>query len=136
MVSLSTAESEPYAAVKTASEGLGIQSVAKDLETACGLTGSAHLWLKKQLRPSLAGQVARKGRNLVAEGEDRPLPPSPCVLIHTHSPLRLVRVAPSGGSFVFSKGSGGMIRLKKSVFFLKIHRTMPKRPVSSFTTFS
>ena len=37
MVSLSTAESELYAAVKTASEGLGIQSVAKDLGIACGL---------------------------------------------------------------------------------------------------
>ena len=41
MVSLSTAESELYAAVKTASEGLGIQSVAKDLGIACGL--SPHL---------------------------------------------------------------------------------------------
>ena len=37
VVSLSTAESEPYAAVKTVSEGLGIQSVAKDLGTSCGL---------------------------------------------------------------------------------------------------
>ena len=36
VVSLSTAESELYAAVKTASEGLGIQSVAKDLGY-CGL---------------------------------------------------------------------------------------------------
>ena len=35
LVSLSTAESELYAAVKTASEGLGIQSVAKDLGNAC-----------------------------------------------------------------------------------------------------
>ena len=41
VVSLSTAESELYAAVKTATEGLGIQSVAKDLEIACGL--SLHL---------------------------------------------------------------------------------------------
>ena len=31
MVSLSTAESELYAAVQTASEGLGIQTLAKDL---------------------------------------------------------------------------------------------------------
>ena len=30
VVSLSTAESELYAAVKTASEGLGLQSVGKD----------------------------------------------------------------------------------------------------------
>ena len=37
VVSLSTAESKLYAAVKTASEGLGVQSVAKDLEIACGL---------------------------------------------------------------------------------------------------
>ena len=36
VVSLSAAESELYAAVKTASEGLGIQSVAKDLGTVCG----------------------------------------------------------------------------------------------------
>ena len=36
-VSLSTAESEVYTAVKTASEELGIQSVAKDLVIACGL---------------------------------------------------------------------------------------------------
>ena len=41
MVSLSTAESELYAAVKTGSEGLGIQSVAKDLGMVCGL--SLHL---------------------------------------------------------------------------------------------
>ena len=36
-VALSSAESELYAAVKTASEGLGIQSVAKDLGTSCRL---------------------------------------------------------------------------------------------------
>ena len=41
VVSLSTADSELYASVKTASEGLGIQSVAKDLGIACGL--SLHL---------------------------------------------------------------------------------------------
>ena len=35
VVSLSSAESELYAAVKTASEGLGIQSVAKDLGITC-----------------------------------------------------------------------------------------------------
>ena len=34
---LSSAESELYAAVQTASEGLGIQHVAKDLGTVCGL---------------------------------------------------------------------------------------------------
>ena len=37
VVALSSAESELYAAVKTASEGLGIQSVAKDLGISCGL---------------------------------------------------------------------------------------------------
>ena len=36
-VSRSTADSELYVAVKTASEGLGIQRVAKDLGTVCGL---------------------------------------------------------------------------------------------------
>ena len=38
VVSLSSAESELYAAVKAASEGLGIQSVAKDLGIECRLT--------------------------------------------------------------------------------------------------
>ena len=37
MVSLSFAESELYAAVKTAAEVLWIQSVAKDLRISCGL---------------------------------------------------------------------------------------------------
>ena len=37
VLSLFSAESELYAAVKTASEGLGIQSVAKDLGISCGL---------------------------------------------------------------------------------------------------
>ena len=37
VVSLSSAESELYAAVKVASEGVGIQSVAKDLGISCGL---------------------------------------------------------------------------------------------------
>ena len=37
VVSLSSAESELYAAVKTASEGLGVQSVAKELGILCGL---------------------------------------------------------------------------------------------------
>ena len=37
VVSLSSAESELYAAVKTAPEGLGVQSVAKDLGILCGL---------------------------------------------------------------------------------------------------
>ena len=36
-VALSSAESELYAAVKTASEGLGVQSVAKDLGKSCRL---------------------------------------------------------------------------------------------------
>ena len=37
VVSLSSAESELYATVNTPSEGLGIQSVAKELGTSCGL---------------------------------------------------------------------------------------------------
>ena len=37
LLSLSTAESELYAAVKTAWGGLGIQSLAKDLEIECKL---------------------------------------------------------------------------------------------------
>ena len=37
VVALSSAESELYAAVKIASEGLGIQSAAKDLGMSCGL---------------------------------------------------------------------------------------------------
>ena len=37
VVSLSSAESELYAAVKTASEGLGIQSITKDMGISCGL---------------------------------------------------------------------------------------------------
>ena len=37
VVSLSSAESELYAAVKAASEGLGVQSLAKDLDMTCGL---------------------------------------------------------------------------------------------------
>ena len=37
VVALSSAGSELYAVVKTASEGLGIQSVAKDLGISCGL---------------------------------------------------------------------------------------------------
>ena len=37
VVSLSSAASELYAAVKAASEGLGIQSVAQDLGISCGL---------------------------------------------------------------------------------------------------
>ena len=37
VVALSSAESEVYAAVKTALEGLEIQSVAKDLGISCGV---------------------------------------------------------------------------------------------------
>ena len=37
VVALSSAESELHAAVKTASEGLGIQSVARDLGISCRL---------------------------------------------------------------------------------------------------
>ena len=42
VVSLSSAESELYAAVKTAFEGLEIQSVAKDLGISCGLNLHLH----------------------------------------------------------------------------------------------
>ena len=38
VVSVFSAESEQYAALKTASEGLGIQGVAKDLGLSCGLS--------------------------------------------------------------------------------------------------
>ena len=38
VVALSSADSELYAAVKIASEGLGVQSVAEDLGISCGLT--------------------------------------------------------------------------------------------------
>ena len=47
VVSLSSAESELYAAVKTASEGLGIQSVAKDLGISCGLNLHLEVWAKQ-----------------------------------------------------------------------------------------
>ena len=57
VVELSTAVSELYAAVKTASEGLGIQSVAKDLGTACGLR---HIWMPQ--RRTVGVQVRRSAR--------------------------------------------------------------------------
>ena len=44
VVALSSSESELYAAVKTASEGLGIQSVAKDLGRSCGLNQRRCAW--------------------------------------------------------------------------------------------
>ena len=47
-VALSSTESELYAAVKTASEGLGIQSVAKDLGISCGLHPGGELCVKGQ----------------------------------------------------------------------------------------
>ena len=53
VVSLSSAESELYAAVKTASEGLGAQSVAKDLGILCG-----HLHLNASVT---TGLVNRRG---------------------------------------------------------------------------
>ena len=37
VVSLSTSDSELFAAVKAASEGLGVRSLAKDLEIVCKL---------------------------------------------------------------------------------------------------
>ena len=52
VVSLSSAESELYAAVKTALEGLGIQSITKDMGMSCGLNlhldGSATMCLVKR----------------------------------------------------------------------------------------
>ena len=48
VVALSSAESEMYAAVKTATEGLGIQSVAKDLGITCRL--NLHLDASATLR--------------------------------------------------------------------------------------
>ena len=48
VVALSSAESDLYAAVKTASEGLGVQSVAKDLQTTSPL--NLHLDASATLR--------------------------------------------------------------------------------------
>ena len=52
VVALSSADSEPYAAVKTASEGLGIQSVAMDVGMSCRLNlhldASAPMCLQSQ----------------------------------------------------------------------------------------
>ena len=61
LLSLSTAESELYAAVKTASEGLGIQSLAKDLEIECKL--NPHL--------DASGTMCLVGRWGVGQGETR-----------------------------------------------------------------
>ena len=44
VVALSSAESELYAAVKKASEGLGIQSVARDLRMSCRLNLHLDAW--------------------------------------------------------------------------------------------
>ena len=55
VVSLSSAEKELYAAVKTASEGLGVQSVAKD---------PGHIaWAEPTL-----GRLGNDGRGSMAEG--------------------------------------------------------------------
>ena len=56
VVPLSSAESEQYAAVKTASEGLGIQSLATDLGISCGL--NLHL---DCLSDDVLGQPQRTG---------------------------------------------------------------------------
>ena len=44
-MALSSADSELYAAVKTASEGLGVQNVAKDLEYCVGISCGLNLHL-------------------------------------------------------------------------------------------
>ena len=78
VVSLSIAESELYAAAKTASEGLGIQSVAKDLGIICGAEprrcawSTAEDWARRNTstckfcgyrrHPSEAGSSRRKCR--------------------------------------------------------------------------
>ena len=51
VASLSTAESDLYAEVKTASEGLAIQSVAKDLGIVCGLNLTAGCWARQHTSP-------------------------------------------------------------------------------------
>ena len=53
VVALSSAESELYAAVKTASEGLGIQSVARDL----GISSRLNLHLDASATMCLVTQV-------------------------------------------------------------------------------
>ena len=58
VVSLPSAESELYAAVKTASEGLGIQSVAKDLGVSCGTEPTLGC-----LRNDVLGQPQRTGQS-------------------------------------------------------------------------
>ena len=60
VVSLSSAESELYAAVKTALEGLGVQSVAKDLGILCGL--NLHLDASTTM-----GLVNRRGKSVDTE---------------------------------------------------------------------
>ena len=86
VVSLSTAESQLKAAGKTASEGLGIQSVAKDLDILCGLkpasgclsneVPSQNLWIHEE---SKSGKFVMKkvGTNVnPANLMTRPLPRS------------------------------------------------------------
>ena len=61
VVALSSAESEPFAAVKTASEGLGIQCVARDLGISCRLNlhldASATMCLVNRRGPGKAKHV-------------------------------------------------------------------------------
>ena len=61
VVALSSAESELYAAVKTSSEGLGIQSVAKDLGISCRL--NLHLDARQRCGWSIARDWA--GRSIL-----------------------------------------------------------------------
>ena len=95
VVALSSAESELYAAVKTASEGLRIQSVAKDLGISCrlnlrldasatmclvnrrGLGKAKHvdmqnLWIQEA---SKSGQfTTKKGGTSVNPADPKPIP--------------------------------------------------------------
>ena len=57
VVLLSSAESELYAAVKAASEGLGVQSLAKDLGMTCGLN------LLGRFSNNVPGQSQRTGQS-------------------------------------------------------------------------
>ena len=86
VVSLSSAESELYAAVWTASEGLGIQSVAKDLGISCGLNPSPGCLSNNVLgQPWRSGQSkARRYAELVDTGGFQVRP-----VRHEESPARM-----------------------------------------------
>ena len=81
VVSLSTAESEPYAASKTASEGLGIQSLARDLVIVCKL----NLYLdanhgRHTAREGGRSETSRRSASIHTEGHiflEGNVPPSP-----------------------------------------------------------